>query len=373
MPMMPLSGVRISWLMFIMNSDLIRRASSRVSRAAMSWVFLISSSEEAGAGIGEWPITRASAAAERVSSRSRTSRTRRLRSATCLRCSKLRNCALATEKSLDLTTKSSTPALRAARTVFAGGIVGEDYQRDRLPVRIPHLSQEGRVGRRAIEEYAIGAADYQQFQRFFDRARDRHLVVFDEQLRRERAQVGGFAGDTQQLLVAEQAFARVGGPHDFARVSERAESNQQQRAVFAFAHEGVGTRLERADLSAGVVRIGEEDARNLAQQGIGLDSPDEGQTVNSRHLAVDHDCGRLDFRGQPQSLRVTLALREAISVWLDQLLEPIAKGLAGIDHEQAGGLPCPSVQAAGAHQLLGAAQQIALFIGLADIFVGAGG
>ena len=32
--MMPLSGVRISWLMFIMNSDLMRRASSAVSRAA---------------------------------------------------------------------------------------------------------------------------------------------------------------------------------------------------------------------------------------------------------------------------------------------------------------------------------------------------
>jgi hypothetical protein len=41
---------------------------------------------------------------------------------------------------------------------FAAGIVGEDYQRDRLPTRrIPDLSEKWPVGRRAFNQYAVGA------------------------------------------------------------------------------------------------------------------------------------------------------------------------------------------------------------------------
>ena len=55
---------------------------------------------------------------------------------------------------------------------------------------------------------------------------------------------------------------------------------------------------------------------------VGLDSADEGQPVDSGHLAVNHDRGGLNFRRQPQSLGATLALDQAISIRFDQLFEP---------------------------------------------------
>src|ERR1700730_8525689 len=74
-------------------------------------------------------------------------------------------------------------------------------------------------------------------------------------------------------------------------MSQRVESKQQERTIFALTHIGVGPRLERTDLGGAVIRIRKEDARNLAQYGVGLDAADERQTVNSGHLCVNQDRG----------------------------------------------------------------------------------
>src|ERR1700730_17944254 len=97
-------------------------------------------------------------------------------------------------------------------------------------------------------------------------------------------------------------------------MSQRVESKQQERTIFALTHIGVGPRLERTDLGGAVIRIRKEDARNLPQYGIGLDAADERQTVNSGHLCVNQDRGGLDFGRQLQSPGATLGLGQSISV-----------------------------------------------------------
>ena len=187
------------------------------------------------------------------------------------------------------------------------------------------------AGHDQVEEDAVDGLDREDLDGLLPRPREHDVVSFASEDLPELVEVRGAVVHGEDSLGAEQARGVHGRRRH--RAEDRGEPGEDDVEVFVLAHEGVGARVEGAELGAVVVGAGQQDTRGLPERFVEADAPDDGGPVDAGQESVDQDGGRTVGGGHVEPILAARGLEHGIARAVEDAPELRAERGAVVDDE----------------------------------------